>query len=89
MYERFPEVFAGNANIDAKSTVVIRCILSMENELLQLTALNPMINTTHDASEHDMYYMNFNDKKLKAKARRKAPSGYTGSSAMPIPLIKD
>lgn len=72
MYERFPEVFAGNANIDAKSTVVIRCILSMENELLQLTALNPMINTTHDASEHDMYYMNFNDKKLKAKARPKS-----------------
>lgn len=67
MYQRFPEIFAGNANVDAKSTVVIRCILSMENELLQLTALNPEINTRHDASEHDMYYMNFNDKKLKKK----------------------
>ena len=35
MYERFPEVFEGEANIDAKSTIVIRCILSMENEMQQ------------------------------------------------------
>ena len=33
MYERFPQVFAGRVNVDAKSTVVIRCILSMENAL--------------------------------------------------------
>lgn len=72
MYERFPEVFAGKANIDAKSTIVIRCILSMENELLQLTAMNPQLNITHDASMHDMYYMNFNDKKLTGKRMSKA-----------------
>ena len=33
MYDRFPEVFEGTAHVDAKSTVVIRCILSMANEL--------------------------------------------------------
>lgn len=64
MYERFPEVFKGDVTVDAKSTVVIRCILSMENELLQLTAMNPALNTVHDASEHDMYYMNFDDRRL-------------------------
>lgn len=58
MYERFPQVFAGETNVDARSTVVIRCILSMENELIQLAALNPKINFTSDASYHDMYYMN-------------------------------
>ena len=58
MFERFPQVFAGETNIDAKSTVVIRCILSMNNELLQLTALNPKLHITSDASYHDMYYMN-------------------------------
>ena len=36
MYERFPEVFKGVTDIDAKSTVVIRCILSMENALQEL-----------------------------------------------------
>lgn len=67
MYERFPEVFDGDAYIDAKSTIVIRCILSMENELLEFARLNPNLRITHDASEHDMYYMNFDDKQLFAQ----------------------
>ena len=67
MYERFPEVFEGNVWVDAKSTVVIRCILSMTNELTELTRLNPKLRIRHDASMHDMYYMNFNDKKLLKK----------------------
>lgn len=58
MYEHFPQVFAGKTHVDARSTVVIRCILSMENELLQLAALNPRLTFTHDASYHDMYFMN-------------------------------
>jgi hypothetical protein len=61
MYERFPQVFAGQTHVDARSTVVIRCILSMENELLQLAALNPKISFSSDASYHDMYYMNDDD----------------------------
>lgn len=67
MYERFPEVFEGNVWVDAKSTVVIRCILSMTNELMELTRLNPNLRIKHDASMHDMYYMNFNDKELLGK----------------------
>ena len=64
MYERFPEVFAGKAPIDAKSTVVIRCILSMENALHSLLRKNPELDIRHDSSEHDMWYMNFKDKAL-------------------------
>lgn len=64
MAERFPEVFEGDVAIDAKSTVVIRCILSMENELQQLVAVNPRLRIRHDASEHDMYYMNLTDREL-------------------------
>lgn len=67
MFKRFPEVFRGDVCVDAKSTVVIRCILSMENALQELKALNPKLRITHDASEHDMYYMNFRDYKLRAK----------------------
>ncbi len=65
MYERFPEVFKGATDIDAKSTVVIRCILSMENALQELKSLNPKLRIRHDASEHDMWYMNHDDKRLK------------------------
>lgn len=64
MYKRFPQVFQNNVTVDAKSTVVIRCILSMENELQELIRLNPKLKVKHDASEHDMYYMNFGDKEL-------------------------
>lgn len=69
MFERFPEVFEGKANIDAKSTVVIRCILSMENALFQLITMNPDLRIRHDASQYDMWYMNFQDKKLKEERK--------------------
>lgn len=72
MFERFPEVFSGNVHIDAKSTVVIRCILSMENELQQFLLLNPKLDISHDASYHDMYYMNLDDRKLSSE---KMPDG--------------
>jgi len=64
MTERFPEVFSGNAYVDAKSTVVIRCILSMENELQELAKFNHDLKITHDASYADMWYMNNSDKRI-------------------------
>lgn len=64
MMERFPEIFAGKTNVEARSTVVIRCILSMENGLQQLLRMNPQLHIFHDASYHDMYYMNQPDKHL-------------------------
>ncbi len=66
MFERFPQVFRGQTNINARSTIVIRCILSMENALQEFSALNPKLNIRHDASYHDMYYMN-DEKSVYAK----------------------
>lgn len=57
MCENFPEVLSGDANIDARSTVWLRCILSMGNETAEIKAFNPHANVTTDASYHDMYYM--------------------------------
>ena len=67
MVERFPEVFEGKTHVDAKSTVVIRCILSMENALHSLIRKNPELDISHDASEHDMWYMNLSDRELDKK----------------------
>ncbi len=64
MMERFPDIFAGKTNIEARSTVVIRCILSMENGLQAMLRKNPQLHIFHDASYHDMYYMNQGDKRL-------------------------
>lgn len=61
MFQNFPEIWEGDATVDAKSTIVIRCILSMLNETDMLKSLNPNLRITTDASEHDMYYMNYHD----------------------------
>ena len=65
--ERFPEIFGGNNVIDAKSSTVIRCILSMANEMTELQGRNPNLNIKMDASEHDMYYIIQRDKKLESQ----------------------
>jgi putative multiple inositol polyphosphate histidine phosphatase 1 len=64
MYKNYPEVFRGEANIDARSTVVIRCILSMTAECLQLQSMNPKLQIKNDASYHDMDYMNYGDEQF-------------------------
>ena len=56
MYANFPEVFSGDAEVNARSSVVVRCILSMSSELQELLALNPKLRISEDASEADMYY---------------------------------
>jgi len=57
MYHNFPEVLGGNAQVDARSTIIIRCILSMQNATMALRACNPSLNIRTDASYHDMFYM--------------------------------
>lgn len=58
MFRNFPQIFADSAVVDARSTVVIRCILSMTAECLQLQAMNPELRIFNDASRYDMTYMN-------------------------------
>lgn len=58
MYKNFPEIFKGNVHVDARSTYVIRCILSMAAECTTLISLNHNIQLFTDASWADMYYMN-------------------------------
>lgn len=70
MYKNFPEIFANErTTIDAKATTVTRCILSMENAMLKLTSLNPKLTIRHDASVHDMWYMNQSDHYLDSISR--------------------
>lgn len=81
MTRNFPEVFKGDANVDAKSTVVIRCVLSMENELRALQAFNPDLNITSDASGATMFYMNnendsITNAKVSSEAAKKALKEY-------------
>ena len=57
MYARFPDIFSRNAFVDARSTLSVRCILSMNIFLLQLARHNPSLQIVQDASMADLYYM--------------------------------
>ena len=70
MTEHFPEVFKGDAQVDARSTVVIRCILSMVAECEEITAFNSKVKMHNDVSNAFQYYLNQDwDKRLKDAAR--------------------
>lgn len=84
MFYNFPEIFADSAHVDARSTIVIRCILSMENECQQLKEMNPQIRIFHDASNADMYYMNYYDDSIHA-IHDKARAIYKEITATPLP----
>lgn len=58
MTEHFPEVFKGTPLVDARSTVVIRCILSMTAECEEITAFNPNTRMHNDVSQSLQYYLN-------------------------------
>ncbi len=59
MTENFPEIFkAKNLLIDARSTTVFRCILSMIAECEEFAAANPSVSIHNDVSESLQYYLN-------------------------------
>lgn len=72
MFQRFPEVFKDQAEVDARSTSVGRCVLSMENMLMQLLRLNPQLNIHYNATHRDAEYLNYQDKPLFALKSNKA-----------------
>ncbi len=59
MAEHFPEIFkAKGVAIDARSTTVNRCILSMIAECEELMAANPTARIHNDVSDALQYYLN-------------------------------
>ena len=68
MLERFPEVFSGDAHVDARSTVVPRCILSMGSAMHVMAGMNHQLRISMKASQEDMWYMNHQDPVLRKNA---------------------
>ena len=74
MFQNFPQVFQDGAPVVARSTVVIRCILSMQNEVDVLASLNPRLRISTDASQATMYYMNYSDSVVRPLRASMAPT---------------
>ena len=81
MMQQFPEVFSGNARVNARSTIVPRCMVSMGAAVMQLAQMNPNLQITMEASKRDMWYMNHQDTLLRkhymTPAAKKAYNEYT------------
>ena len=59
MVQNFPEIFKKEGlPVDARSTVVIRCILSMVAECEEIAAVNPTAQFHNDVSQSLQYYLN-------------------------------
>ena len=59
MAQNFPEIFkTKDLKIDARSTTVTRCILSMIAECEELAAANPTAQIHNDVSESLQFYLN-------------------------------
>lgn len=72
MAQNFPEIFKKpGVPIDARSTVVIRCILSMAAECEELAAANPTARFHNDVSKALQYYLNQPNSPLLKSVRQK------------------
>ena len=80
MIRNFPEIFTDSSSVDARSSVYIRCILSMETLLQELKAFNPQLKVFHDACENDMSFILPGYSSSRAATRNEA-------SAIPLPTV--
>lgn len=58
----YPEIFSPASELTAKSTTVIRCIISMANALEGIQNVSPGVHFDKDASQADMWFMNYDDR---------------------------
>ena len=57
MYDNYPSLMTKPLFVEANSSTSRRVMLSMANFCLELKSLNPTLDISMDASEHDMHYI--------------------------------
>lgn len=85
MTQNFPEIFVDGAHVDAKSTVVIRCILSMANEIAELQSIRPGLEITCDASRTTQKILAYNSNDSVAKRLSQDAEKYVDEYASTLP----
>lgn len=70
LYRAFPEAFPDNAEMTARSTVVMRCALSMCAFAEGLKEENPRLQIHREASEKNMDYLNYHSPQSNYYTRR-------------------
>ena len=70
MYSRYPQVFKGAQKIRAVSSVVPRCIISMNSFTNSLISINPKLSISLDTGERIMEYISPDDKSARDATRQ-------------------
>lgn len=74
MAKAYPEIFLkGKIGISARSTTVIRCVLSMDAFCERLKELNPDLDITRESSARYMNYLNYHSPESNAFTSDKGP----------------
>ena len=74
MYRNYPQIFVDGAHVDARSTYKTRAFLSMAAACVELKGLNPRLDITTDASQHDAYFMKYKNSVYSDSCQRNADS---------------
>ena len=73
MLQSYPEAFEGAKSISARSTIVMRCAMSMTAFCDRLKELNTKLKITHEASNRHMSYMNYHSPESNAYTAADGP----------------
>lgn len=73
MATHFPEVFAKDAHVKARSTVVMRCAMSMSACVDGITSQFPELFIPKESGERNMYYLNYHDEKSRKFTSHNSP----------------
>ena len=85
MANNFPELFNDSTYLDAKSTVVIRCILSMANEVAEFEKMYPNMSTKMDATRAYQKLLAYNSNDTVAKKLSKEADKYVDEYVETLP----
>ncbi len=89
MYDRWPEVFANGAAVTAHSSVVVRCVMSMNAFLLKMQSLNPTLNVTAESYQRFMPYIAHSSTEQDALIERTPRIIHTSPNRLMTSLYKD
>ena len=73
MYHNFPQVFRGDASIDARSSTSLRCAMSMSFFTERLKELNPALRVSRSAYQRDMDYIAYTSPEGEEFSSEQAP----------------
>ena len=82
MYANYPQVFQNGVHVDARSTYKTRAFLSMAAACVELKGLNPELNITTEASEHDAYYIKYKNPLYEAQHLENIDSVYHAADSV-------